>query len=182
MNTYQATTIATRASIKSPAQPITLGKTYRTREFMDQSSEVRIFMTDGGTDKPVVGVWRVLAEDGEEYWQSGRWTAEGRWHLPGDDPEPGRCCLDLVEVDPSHVVALTTAGYTLTNMGGNITAWRLKFGAGELLITDDDDGTWTVMLYGDQHSEPLADLSGVTLADAIEAGGVFRLRASGCNA
>lgn len=78
--------------------------------------------------------------------------------------------------------ALATAGYSLTNMGGNLTAFRLRFGAGELLITEDDDGTWSVMLYGTEHSEPLDDLSGVSLADAIEAGEVFRLKASGCNA
>ena len=35
---------------------------------------------------------------------------------------------------------------------------------------------------GTEHSEPLDDLSGVSLADAIEAGEVFRLRAAGCNA
>lgn len=79
-------------------------------------------------------------------------------------------------------VALINAGYTLTKMGGGISAWRLRFGAGELLITDADDGTWTVCCYGDQHSEPLSGLAGVSLADAIEAGEVFRLRASGNNA
>lgn len=87
---------------------------------------------------------------------------------------------------------LTAAGYALTDMGGGITAWRLKFGAGELLITSGEDGCddqgapdaeiWLVALYGEEPGEPLADLSGVSLADAIEAGEVFRLRASGCNA
>jgi imidazole glycerol phosphate synthase subunit HisF len=80
-------------------------------------------------------------------------------------------------------LALMSAGYRRTNMGGNIEAWLLKFGAGDLLITEDDaDGTWTVMLYGIEHSEPIDSLCAVPLADAIEAGEVFRLRAAGCNA
>lgn len=79
--------------------------------------------------------------------------------------------------------SLSAAGYSLTNTGGNIQAWRLTFGAGDLLITEDDgSGAWSVLLYGAEHSEPLESLCGVPLADAIEAGEVFRLQASGCNA
>jgi hypothetical protein len=93
--------------------------------------------------------------------------------------------LTIASVAPisSEAQTLSAAGYALTNMGGGIMSWRLVFGAGELLICDDDGAdTWTVMLYGAEHSEPLESLSGVSLADAIEAGGVFRLQIAGCNA
>ncbi len=87
---------------------------------------------------------------------------------------------------------LLAAGYTLTDMGGNITAWRLRFGAGDLVITCGEDGSsaegdpnaaeWMVCLYDPDGADPIQEASGLTLADAIEAGEVFRLRAAGCNA
>ncbi len=93
MNTYQATTLAGNAPVTEP--PISLDRTYRTRGLLGFTNPVRLLMVDGGGDKPVIGAFYV---EEDRKWETGRWTADGRWFGP-EDMERGEACLDLVEAE-----------------------------------------------------------------------------------
>ena len=68
-------------------------KQYRTRD----GREVRIYATDGGAGSPVMGAVFYTTPNGQWWWESARWTDDGRYDVHGRQTE-----TDLIEVRPRH--------------------------------------------------------------------------------
>ena len=72
---------------------IDINKQYRTRD----GREVRIYATDGGAGSPVMGAVFYTTPNGQWWWESARWTEDGRYDVHGRQTE-----TDLIEVRPRH--------------------------------------------------------------------------------
>ena len=68
-------------------------KKYRTRD----GREVRIYATDGGAGSPVMGAVFYTTPNGQSWWESARWTEDGRYDYHGRQTN-----TDLIEVRPRH--------------------------------------------------------------------------------
>jgi len=75
------------------AEMIDINKKYRTRD----GREVRIYATDGGAGSPVMGAVFYTAPNGQWWWESARWTEDGRYDYHGRQTN-----TDLIEVRPRH--------------------------------------------------------------------------------
>jgi len=72
---------------------IDINKKYRTRD----GREVRIYATDGGAGSPVMGAVFYTTPNGQSWWESARWTEDGRYDYHGRQTN-----TDLIEVIPRH--------------------------------------------------------------------------------
>ena len=72
---------------------IDINKKYRTRD----GREVRIYATDGGAGSPVMGAVFYTTPNGQWWWESARWTEDGRYDYHGRQTN-----TDLIEVRPRH--------------------------------------------------------------------------------
>ena len=72
---------------------IDINKQYRTRD----GRAVRIYATDGGAGSPVMGAVFYTTPNGQWWWESARWTEDGRYDFFGRETEN-----DLIEVRPRH--------------------------------------------------------------------------------
>lgn len=72
---------------------IDINKKYRTRD----GREVRIYATDGGAGSPVMGAVFYTTPNGQSWWESARWTEDGRYDYHGRQTN-----TDLIEVCPRH--------------------------------------------------------------------------------
>ena len=72
---------------------IDINKKYRTRD----GRAVRIYATDGGAGSPVMGAVFYTTPNGQSWWESARWTEDGRYDYHGRQTN-----TDLIEVRPRH--------------------------------------------------------------------------------
>ena len=72
---------------------IDINKKYMTRD----GREVRIYATDGGAGSPIMGAVFYTTPNGQSWWDSARWTEDGRYDYHGRETK-----TDLIEVRPRH--------------------------------------------------------------------------------
>jgi hypothetical protein len=88
---------------------IDINKKYRTRD----GRKVRIYATDGGAGSPVMGAVFYTTPNGQFWWESARWTEDGRYDYHGRQTN-----TDLIEVRPRHKVSVWINTYGATVSGG----------------------------------------------------------------